>query len=449
MDSDTLPSMTLSDDESACLQDFETTLQSYVTPEQLLGVLNFNTLWNPVTYVYDTAIGDSPHIIDSFLAPVDSERRALYTSIRALIEAGALRVLIRKVVQVNGKTLFESPRISQIYEGWRVRDKDSNAKFLAQRFGDERATYNRVMDRLLDESYAIKYYQPDIAKSEFRSIVRNRLDTEDDFRALVFKLPVEVRQQFLRTCSDNQFMTTVDLWRLVNPLSPSNLAARKLTVALGFINQQAIAHSVSAGVSGSDTGHGYRPMLRMSEPPRLLNPGELLGQADLALDVPALKLIGQLSPTDIVALRKIAGRTIFRLPATPDTSAPQVRSALAAAMREYWGEVCAYVDAHYPDQSRRKVKIYAYIDRNIPTFKRWYRRSGPFRDIVEVATTLLLKQDTSGTSSVLRNLIKRVAVTILYTKSDEFRSLEALESRLWTPQAAWSNQDETNRNSDA
>ena len=55
----TLPTLHLSDTSAACLQGFETTIQSYVTPRHLLGVLHFSVLWNPVTYIYDTAIGEA------------------------------------------------------------------------------------------------------------------------------------------------------------------------------------------------------------------------------------------------------------------------------------------------------------------------------------------------------------------------------------------------------
>jgi hypothetical protein len=439
----TLPTLYLSDTSAACLQDFETTIQSYVTPSHLLGVLNFSVLWNPVTYIYDTAIGDSPHIIDSFLSKPGSNKRALYMAVKALIEAGALRVLVRQHVQVDGKTLFEHPRISQVYAGWRIRDKESTANFQAQHFGDARDSYNRVIDRLLDESYlAIKYYDPNTAKPGFRAIVQRRLDSDDDFRQLVFQLPFKVREQYLRTCADNHSMTTVDLWRLVNPLASTNVAASKLVHALGFINQQAIATSVAAGISGSDWGHGYRPTFLKRRALNPTTPEEILEQADLTLEAPALELLGRLAPTDVVKLRQFAEKTIFSL-ATPTTVSPdRLRSAVVSVMREYWGRVCSHVDAQYPNHTQRKVKIYAYVDRNIPTFKRWYRQSGLMRDTVEIAAKLAIKQDPTGTAPIAQGLMKRAAVFILYTPSEEFRSLRDLKSSLWTPRAAWSNERE-------
>jgi hypothetical protein len=48
-----------------CAQDFETSIQRYLNPDHLCGLLNFSALWNRVTYIYDTAIGDNPHLIAS------------------------------------------------------------------------------------------------------------------------------------------------------------------------------------------------------------------------------------------------------------------------------------------------------------------------------------------------------------------------------------------------
>lgn len=226
MDSVKLPAIYQSDEEGACLQDFETTLQAFVNPQQLLGALNFSVLWNPVTYIYDTAIGDNPHIIESYLVTPESPKHKLFNSVSKLIENGAVKVLTRNVVQVHGSTVFENPTISEIYKGWRIRDGKDNSNFTCQRLGSERDRYNRYMDSLFDAKYgAIKFYDPNRAKPEFRSLIRHRLDTQDAFRSLLFSLPTNIVDQFLRTCEDEPMMTTVDLWRIVSPLAVSSNAA--------------------------------------------------------------------------------------------------------------------------------------------------------------------------------------------------------------------------------
>jgi hypothetical protein len=67
-------------DRGMCAQDFETTIQPYVSAEHLHGLLNFSALWNQVTYIYDTAVGDNPNLLKSYWAPPSSPERALYNA---------------------------------------------------------------------------------------------------------------------------------------------------------------------------------------------------------------------------------------------------------------------------------------------------------------------------------------------------------------------------------
>jgi hypothetical protein len=57
-----------------CAQDFETTIQPYLSAEHLRGLLNFSALWNQVTYIYDTAIGDNPNLLTSYWAQPNMAR---------------------------------------------------------------------------------------------------------------------------------------------------------------------------------------------------------------------------------------------------------------------------------------------------------------------------------------------------------------------------------------
>lgn len=439
-----LPGIQLTEDAGACLQDFETTIQAYVTPQHLLGALNFSAMWNPVTYIYDTAIGDNPHIIESFLAPSGSDKRKLYLALESLINAGAVSVLIRKSVQVEGKVLYTHPRITQLYEGWLARDKGSCANFLTSHHGDLRMSYNRVMDQLLDRNAgSIKYYDPDSAKPAFRTLIQEHLAAGDAFRQLVYQMPAPIPYEYERQCRENQFMTTVDLWRLVNPLTRTNKVAEKLVHALGFMNQQAIASSVSAGISGSDWGHGYRPPSAGQMHEGFRRSEEVLEHADLVLEAPAIELLGQIAPVDVLAIRGVAQKTIFKLEYdSAKATAETIRSEVVSAMREYWGQACAHIDTRYPDQTKNKVPVYSWVDRNVQPLKRLYKKSPLFRDSIDILTKLLFKQDPTGAAPLTQGLVKRAAVAMLYSPSDRFRALKAIESSHWSPNAVWTNQRE-------
>ena len=45
-------------ESGVCAQDFETSIQSHLTDSHLLGLLNFSAIWNKMTHIYDTAIGE-------------------------------------------------------------------------------------------------------------------------------------------------------------------------------------------------------------------------------------------------------------------------------------------------------------------------------------------------------------------------------------------------------
>ena len=83
-----------------CAQDFETTIQSQMTSWHLRGLLNFSALWNRVTYIYDTAIGDNPHLINSFFGARPGD--GLYTAFVSFVEHGVIRCLFRDKVTVEG-----------------------------------------------------------------------------------------------------------------------------------------------------------------------------------------------------------------------------------------------------------------------------------------------------------------------------------------------------------
>jgi hypothetical protein len=135
-------------DRGMCLQDFETTIQPYVSARHLLGMLNFSALWNPVTYIYDTAVGDNPNLLNSYWAPPSSAENALYITFRKFVESGTVRCLVRDKVSVDGSNLTIEPTISELYAGWGHRDGQNTANFLTQEFGKKRTHYNQHIDRL-------------------------------------------------------------------------------------------------------------------------------------------------------------------------------------------------------------------------------------------------------------------------------------------------------------
>ncbi len=103
------------------LADFETTTSAFLRQGQAIALLNFAALFHEVIYLPDTALGDHELIIKSFHEKAHS---GLFHHLKALIENGILRVLMRAKVVVGEEIRVPSnPTIRQIFEGWLYRDK--------------------------------------------------------------------------------------------------------------------------------------------------------------------------------------------------------------------------------------------------------------------------------------------------------------------------------------
>jgi hypothetical protein len=93
-------------------------------------------------------------------------------------------------------------------------------------------------------------YNQDISKPVFRSLIRKGLSDGGDVIRELRKLPQEIQTPYRRICDEKEHFTTADVWEVVKDLAP----ARPLIVVQGYINQQALADSLSAGISGADWG---------------------------------------------------------------------------------------------------------------------------------------------------------------------------------------------------
>lgn len=428
-------------DRGVCAQDFETTIQPYVSARHLRGLLNFSALWNQVTYIYDTAIGDNPNLFKSYWAPPGSPENALYATFREFVEGGIVRCLVRNKVSVDGSNLTSDPTISDLYSGWRHRDGENTANFLTQEFGRNRDRYNQHIDRLLFENYpgAIVRYDPDIAKPRFREIVREELSNKGILWQLVCKLPADLRYEYERTCAEKRFMTTVDLWTLVKEYANRSQPAKDLLLMQGYVNQQAIAKSIDGGVAGSDWGHPWRPALPDQQSAVATTPADVLDQADLTLTAPAIELLALLSPSDIKDLRQVAATTLFNVSVPEDADSDTVRSATVDAMKTYWREVCRSIDHKFPKHTRVKTDVLCFYENRVLEFKHHINRSpGWLREAVSVLVDFTIRtQAPPGTTGAGKKILRRVSYRLLYKPTPALKELEGIKSTLWKPKAAW------------
>lgn len=158
-------------------QDFETALQPNVDEIHLCGLLNMSVLWNKLSYIYDTAVGDNPHLIRSFL--LGAEHR-LYSNFKAYVEMGVVSCLVRDKITLPVRGVVDTlPNMSRIFASWLERDENRTDRFLTQIFGEPRDRYNRNIDRLLDGlGDPVTRYNQDVSKPFFRSLIRKSLSVE-------------------------------------------------------------------------------------------------------------------------------------------------------------------------------------------------------------------------------------------------------------------------------
>ena len=186
-----------------CLQDFETTLQPDVNEIHLCGLLNMSVLWNKLSFIYDTAVGDNPHLIMSFLKPAELR---LYRNFRTYVEEGAVSCLVRDKITLPGKKIVYSPDQSLICASWLERDENRRDRFLTQIFGPDRDRYNRNIDKEVYDGpgQPVTRYDPDKSKPFFRSLIREGLSDGGDVIRELRLLPQEIQTAYRRICDEER-----------------------------------------------------------------------------------------------------------------------------------------------------------------------------------------------------------------------------------------------------
>src|SRR3954467_12363245 len=86
------------------MADFETTTAYLLRADEALSLLNFAALFNQISYITDTALGDHELLIKSF----SEGSSGIFFHLSSLAQEGMLRVLCRDKVVVSGKQLFGS-----------------------------------------------------------------------------------------------------------------------------------------------------------------------------------------------------------------------------------------------------------------------------------------------------------------------------------------------------
>jgi hypothetical protein len=405
------------------LADFETTTSHFLQAADALAILNFAALFHEEIFLTDTALGDHQLIIDSFFK--DKSRPGLFSQISGLARAGILRFMYRNKVVVRDKLLYTSPTISQIYEGWLLRDKlhwageKGFTSTVAEPY--DRHAYYRELENLSESRSDIIYpYDPDIPRESFRHKVREQLEGVTMLSESLSRLPVELRRKYIKATKDPWF-TNAELWRVLrqvpNGIEPIILHAH--------VNQQCFAHITGAGQSEHDrTAKSlasfnlelqYRKPFALEldatlEPPQNLE--DLLGRARVQL-APGIEMFSQLSVDQIIRLRRRASG-IFEL-ARRRIQVPEELAALRddylKAITRYWNYIINEFELLYPAKMIQSSRAGLFLEEKLPPLSWISKKFG--KSIV----TMLLRFQVGAAAPVVSEAVHRLGFVFLQERT--------------------------------
>jgi hypothetical protein len=411
------------------LSDFETTTSDLLRPEEARAMLNFAALFHETLYLTDTAIGDHELIIKSF----KEGHHGLFFQIRRLGEEGILRVLYRDKVVVRGKEL-ESGKlipIRKIFEGWRHRDKvewGGDTGFTTVVPDNERFAYYREVEEWLSRYDIVTPYNPDLPKNAFREAIRGQLGTSPStLLQTVTGLPSEIQDKYFKATEDPWF-TNAELWRHlreVKELPP----AREAIILQAHINQQCYADLTNAGQATHDRGaqslasynlelKRHRPLGMEAEstitPPE--NLADLLKDAPVQLYSPGLQMFEELSPEEIVTIRRHA-RPLFELAHRAVATEEDLKKLHQGYLKElgkYWNFIVDRFEDKHRDKMLHRTPVGLFVEKELGTLGPLYDKYGT--DVLPLVLRFVLHVASPLVGPALKGL-NRIGYIFLYGRT--------------------------------
>jgi hypothetical protein len=369
------------------LADFETTTSDFLRPGQAIALLNFAALFHEVIYLPDTAIGDHDLIIKSFH---EKAHTGFFNHLKALIEKGILRVLMRDKVVVGEEIRVSSnPTMRQIFEGWLYRDKTKwkgEPGYTTNIDKKIRLAYYREIDDLIANPSTIQRYNPDLVKAEFRRIIREQLENGSTRLSRgIAELPRELQRKYREALNDPWF-TNAELWRVLRKAKNPG----ESIILHGHVNQQCFANLVGAGQSAQDitpqslASFNLELQLRRPLAPEVdatlfppKNLDDLMERAPVLLPSPGIAMFEHLSVEKVVALRRKAKRVfeIARRQISP-IQMEDVRNDYLHALESYWQCILETFEEMEPEKMKRPTRLGLFVEQQLPGLDWLYKKFG-------------------------------------------------------------------------
>ena len=322
---------------SSLLSSAQPTFGVKLTELRLRAMINLGVLFNASTLLTDSQIADNPHFFRSFLTKGENPSGA-FGVLAAYIRAGCLKVLLRDefYIQPTDRVVVCNS-ISDVYDGW--LQQELPGAWVIQDRSSNRTAYIETLDTLLAPQNIIRYPYRTV-KSLFADRLRAELAApQSPLATLVNALPDGLRKEYL-AIADRPYFSHSDLYDFVTRHGYINSS---LAIFQGFLDEASYAETTAAGLFGPDTpSHSLVSSIWRPESSSAAGDSDK-EFADRIWQVPSIRLLGLLSPAEVLTLREKAG-PLFEIQEVgvdaPESEIDHLRDTYLDRLEVYWYAIC-------------------------------------------------------------------------------------------------------------
>jgi len=393
---------------------------------KLRALMNLGLLFNESIFITDSQVADNPHFFKSFLTK-GTDPAGAFGALATYVESGYLKLLLRDESYLTRKHQFiECNSLLDVYAGWLRQDLPG--AWVVQDQTANRRKYVSALDELIKDDSIIRYSYRTV-KSLFARRIRSSIspETASPLQELVNELPDATRREYLAILR-RPYFTHSDLYDFI---TRHGQARSKLAIVQGLIDEASYAEVTNVGLVGPDTTSGYVvSTIWRTEAPSPIPVGPPEAFADRVWHVPSIRLLGLLSPVEVLALRDKA-RPLFEIHElsadAPESEAARLRDTYIDRLERYWYAICDAVASRHPEAATAPVRAIVSAGHRWRNAPLWFRRIPSI--VLDIPVLLPWKGVRKAVDLVKDKLSLRI---VLSGESPELANLRQL-----LPRSSW------------
>jgi hypothetical protein len=414
----------------------EPTWAEAVSELQLTGLLNLTALLSPTAYLTDVHLGDNVHFFRSFASGKTS---GLFAQLRGLTEAGIVHLLLRdRSVRPNlhdARKEIACGSFGDVYRSWLTQDP--RAAWIYQDISEAREKYFADLDSWA-RGQSVERYDYVAVKLLFMQKLRDSLKSGASpwLTRAIGTMPSAIVPDY-HDIMNRDWFTLSDLYSLFQRAGIE--ASDRLMIYHGLMNELAYCSATDASIVGVDRDGTpiEAEVWDKNQQLKTVSVAELLERGHAVLDAPSLAVLGVISPSEIVELRKY-GQGYFDLLrlsqdaafASADLSQFGRRFVFAAV--DYWRTICDRFAAAHPTLAKRQTKL-AFFLGSLPLIGEWAQSAVSVGVDIGRAAVAASNPLAGIVADAASPQIKRVSLRMLFlADSAEFRRIQSvIPNRAW------------------